>query len=1790
MASFDDRKLIHEGAKILVWRARRTSDGTSVILKASRSEFPTPTERARLRHEFEILRRLTIVGVARALDLTEGDQGPVLVLEDAGSRALGAEIGAGGMDLGRFFPLASALARILAEVHRARLVHKQVSPANIVLDAQTGRPSLVDFGIASRLSREYAEVRTTTLEGTLEYLAPEQTGRMNRAVDWRSDLYSLGATFYEMLTGRPPVARAAPPEMIHAIIARPPAPPHEERPQIPPLLSAIVMKLLAKTMEERYQSGLGLAYDLEEAERRFTLTGPFEPFALGTHDAADGFRLPQKLYGRDAHLEKLLAAFDRIGQGSAAVLMVTGRSGVGKSSLVHEIHRPNAARRGYFVEGKFDQFQRIPRGTVVRALRDLIRQLLTEPEDRVLRWKIRLTEAVGESGALVTGVIPELELLIGPQPPVPDVASEENRNRINAISLRLIQAFADQAHPVVMFFDDLQWADLASLELLERLMIDPDTRHLLLLGAYRDNEVDATHPLMHAVEAMRAAGRAAGELHLGPLERSHVLELVAEALHRDARDAKALADLAFEKTQGNPFFVRAFVTSLHETGKLRRGEDGAWVWDLDAIRAHGVTDNVAVLMTERLLRLPEETQRVLQLAACIGGRFDVETLAVVCERTAGQTLRLLWPALEAEIVVPVSASRQLMRGGDDDMSSPDSEMVESSVCRFAHDWVQKAAHDLVPPETRGAVHLRIGRLLLANLSLAEREARLFEIVRQFDEGLELVTDPGERERLAELYLAAGLGAKRVAANDAARTWLAKGRSLLRGDAWQGQYALALALHVDGAETARVLLDFAEMDALVATATDHAHDALDQVPIYETRFQHHMTQNRPGDALAVTRELLSRLGAPLPARPSVLHVLASLLGTVRLVRRKKVENLATLPEMTDPAAQAAMRLMMHAASAAFISSPNLFPILACQMVKLSLRKGNSAESSWAYMLLAYLVANILGDYDEGWAIGRFALSLMERLQARELLAKNYASFYSTLAQWKSPWRDGLEPLERGQHTGVEVGDLEFACFCAMLGAWQNTFVGESLDVVQRRQAEHLAFIERHSFEFHAMCVRTVHTLVLKLRSTSERAVFLDDAVIARLVEAKNFTNLFLLALCKGVYAYLFGDADLAVEQLAQARRYEQSMLGTALASECVYFQSLAILAAWPRVTVRRRLTLRLNRRKLRVWSRQAPFNFRQKHLLVEAEWARVQGRPTEALQLYERATSEAQVNGFIQEAAIAMELGARHELRLGLDRSGWSRLYDAFRAYRSWGAIAKADALEAELNASGKGALMVQAHQTGTSALPGTSLDLSTIFNSTRAISEEIVLGTLVHELIRLLIQNAGAERGLLILERDGCLMIEAHASTAAAEAPFAAAPVEGDDRVSAAIVNYVTRTGESVVLHDAANEGIFVGDPYVVASRPKSVLCAPLVNQQKLMAIVYLENNLTTRAFTDERLEIVRILLSQAALSIHNARLYGNLEVSNRQLEEYSHTLEHKVDARTRDLRDRNDELGETLQKLRDTQQQLLSQEKLASLGALTAGIAHELKNPLNFVTNFAQLSSELAEEIAGTLAAQRPRLEPESAGELDDALQLLRGNVTKIAEHGTRANLIIDSMLMHSQSSGGARESTDLNAVVAESIRFASQGMRSKDGALDVEVSAVYDPAIGAIELAPAELRRVLINLVNNAYDAMSDRKSAASPGYAPKLTVTTRGAEDRAEVRVADNGTGISQLSIDKIFNPFFTTKAPGRGTGLGLSISHDIIVQGHQGDLRVETVPGEGTAFIISLPRKKSAIRGGELAPHD
>ena len=1763
---------IVQSPRTLVYRATRLADGLPCVVKTSQKEHPTTAELGRLQREYDILWNLPEEGVVRLYSIARFRSRLALVMEDIGGISLRALMAQRKLSLDEILDITIRVARALARVHQRRVVHRDVNPANIVVHPETLELRLIDFSIASTLSREVPSLRVPgIIEGTLRYMSPEQTGRVNRAVDYRTDLYSLGITIYELLAGEPPFDSEDALGLIHAQIAVAPAPLHERVPGVPRAVSDVVHKLLAKAAEDRHQSAFGLIRDLEAIRASIRTTGGADGFVPGRNDISLQFQLPQKLYGRVADAEILRATFERVAAGAVEVLLVTGYSGIGKTSLVNEIHKPLVQARGYFATGKFEQLRRnIPYASLVDAFQELIRQLLAEKEDQLAAWREELRAALGANAPVIAELVPALELVLGKQPAPLPLGPTESQNRFHFAFHSFVRVFATAAHPLVLYLDDLQWADLASLNLIVSLLGDESLHHLCLIGAYRDNEVIGTHPLLSALVAFVGTGRKTTRVTLSPLGIDDIISFVDDALHCGREQAGPLATLLLQKTEGNPFFLGQLLSSLVSDSLIEPDPDaGMYCWDLDEIRERGITSDVVELMVGKIQRLDAASQRALELASCIGNRFDLRTLSVILRKTPGETAQALRSAIDEGLLVPLANITTFSLGPE---SGSVEDTLPAAVFRFLHDRVQQAAYSLLDERARRGIHVELGRYLLSRIPTDSGDEDVFDVVNQFMLGLDCIEDEDERYLVAQLSLRAARRAKLSAAFETALRYVSFGIRLLPENAFENQHEFSMTLHIEGAESEYLNAHMDQAQALADVAMANSSTIVEKVKVLETQMLFNISRNRFEDTIRDGLVALDLLGVHLPRNATRADVEEALRHNRALLDGRPITELVDLPETKDWGRLAAQRILIQLAAPTKTASPILFQLVACEQLRQCVLYGNSRFAPIAYVTYGALHASVLRDADAALAWGELSAQVLERYGAREAKCNVYILLAVLIKPWKVPIRETLDLLREGLAAGVETADLQSAGHCASNSCTSPLIAGLPLDVVREMQVRNIDFLAHLKHEMLRLFGSIPYQAVLNLQGKSaEPCELVGDAfdevsLTPALVAAKNLSSLCVLYTCKTMLSYFFGRYADAVKfgDLAQENRH--GLMGHPMLIMQNLYQSLALLAVAGEAPKGSRNAflekVARNQVEMSYWAKNAPMNCLHKWQMVEAERLRLEGRAADAISLYEESIRRAAEQQFIQDEALACERAAMACHALGWERARDAYLEESHYAYVRWGALAKVAQLERLFpdQLAGKsevtqprGAITTSHHSSSSST--GENLELTSVMKAAQAISREIVLEKLVHGLLRIMLENAGAQRGFFLLERESVIVIEAECSAEKEETiPRGTVLVEGEERLSAAIVNYVVRTGESIVLANAAAAGRFTKDPYVIAKRPKSVLCVPLATQSRVVGLIYLENNLTEDAFTASRLEVLRLLSGQAALSIHNANLYA--------------TLEQKVVERTRELVEKNAELTRT-------QKQLVMQEKLASLGALTAGIAHELKNPLNFVNNFASVSHELVDELRVELEANAPRIDEDSRENIAEILTMLQQNVAKIESHGKRANQIISSMLQHSRNTVGERGQVDVNAIVVESVMLSIQGATHRERAFVVDLRAKYDHSIGTIDAVAGDISRVFLSLVENACYALIQKKKRLGDTFSPVLEVSTADLGSSVEITIRDNGTGIRSDALEKIFMPFFTTKPPGEGTGLGLSLSHDI-VDAHRGTMRVTSTFGEYTEFVVRLPR--------------
>ncbi|MCP4132855.1 MAG: AAA family ATPase [bacterium] len=1523
ISGYQVKEQIYNSKNSVIYHGTSDRDGKPVVIKLLNNEFPTTGELARFRREYEITRRLKGDKIIRVYGMEKHNNSPAIILENFGGESLEKLLPVHKPGMGEKLSLAVKVTEALGQIHRQNLIHKDINPSNIAWNPGTNQVKIIDFGIATELARENPEIRNpNVLEGTIPYISPEQTGRMNRAMDYRTDLYSLGASLYEIFTGQRPFQGNDAMELVHCHIAKRPEAPGNLNPEIPAVLSNIIMKLLSKTAEERYQNTTSLQGDLEQCLDRLTSQGTIKEFEIGQNDISTRFQIPQKLYGRKEEITALLSAFERVSEGGKELMLVAGHPGIGKSALVQEINKPITAKRGHFLSGKFDQFKRnIPYSALIRAFGDLVKSLLAEKESVLSSWKEKLTKELGASARVVIDVIPEVELIIGKQPPVEKLDPEQARNRFNMVFQNFVRLFAAEDSPLVIFIDDLQWAGLPSLHLIEQFMTGMDTKHMLIIGAYRDNEIDESHPLTTLLQTLRKAECAISSITLKPLELKSINELLTETLLCKPETSYPLADLCAHKTGGNPFFLVQLLDSLYEERLIDfDANEGIWTYDLVKIKEVGVTDNVVELMVGRINKIGREAREILKLASCIGNQFDLDTLAIVSERPKNTIAEILFEALRENLLVPMDDSYKFV------LESPGDLAVSY---RFLHDRIQQAAYYLIEEKEKRKVHLKIGRLLLSNSAEPKTEEKIFDLVNHLNKGSELIPAQEEKDRLSELNLLAGQKAKNSAAYKPAYDYFKTGIELAGTNGWKRNYKLLLSLHEEGAEAAYLRGDYKESEHLFEAIMENTGSILDRVKSYEIRILTFTSIGLYQEAVDTGLSILKLLGVTFPKNPGKMHIALDLIKVKMAWRGKTDEEIVSFKEMKDPFALARVRILHKIAAAAYLSKPELFPINILKRLLLYIKYGNDPFSSFGTYAAFGLILCSIGDIDNGYRFGKLAENLLNRSPVKKDKTRVLLILNMFVRHWKEHLRETFKPSFLAYESRLETGDMEYASHAATTYCAYIFFSGKDLTDVEKEQSGFLNTINILKQKLDLDVALIYHQAVLNLLDPNGSLTdfsgtsFDEEKMVPVFLKEGNNHSLLVINLLKLNLNYLAGQYDDAFINSVQASKYLDSARAMFNIPYYYFFDSLTRLALSQKPHLKR---VAQNQKKMKKWARHAPMNFLHKWHLVEAEKARVLGSDKAAIGHYKKAVELARANEYLQEEALALERYALFLLRKGEMDFAALIMKKAWYCYSTWGARAKVSLLEKtyshllrepeETNGTftrentKRSSSGLTIDTTGTEA--SAALDLATIMKASRALSRELVLSNLLVRLMEVSLENAGAEKGFMILEREGTLYVKAEAAAQQKQIPvLSSILLEAHQGLSAAIVQYAARTGETVILNNACAEGNFTNDPYVAANKAKSILCFPILNRGKLSGIVYLENNLSAGAFTPQRVEILEIFSSQAAISIENASLYQNLET--------------KVKDRTLELEQANEKLAQRNRVIEDelTVARLLQQKLL---------------------------------------------------------------------------------------------------------------------------------------------------------------------------------------------------------------------------------------------------------------------------
>lgn len=1482
---FQTTEQLYESDGSIIYRAIREREQRPVVLKVLKAVRPPPETIARFKREYQLTKELDLPGVIEVLDLVQTENHWVIVTEDFGAESLRRLELAGRISVERALELGVTLAGIIGAIHDKSVIHKDINPANIVLDPTSDTVKLIDFGISTRQIPEetVSFEHPTRLEGTPGYMSPEQTGRINRSLDYRTDFYSLGCTLYELLTGRRPFDSDDLIELIHCHLAHVPTPPHDLRSDVPRSLSAIILKLLDKDPDKRYQTGAGLAADLAECspERGEQAALAFD---LGRSDTASRFRLPAKLYGRAEQVERLLQTFDRVRQGQTHLTMVAGYSGIGKSALVKQLYEPITERRGFFVTGKFGQFERnIPYAAVIQAFNALIQQVLCEGEASVSRWREHLMDAIGPSCSALAEIVPQLELVVGPMPPPPTLSPGDAQFRLMRAMSAFVRAFARHEHPLVLFLDDLQWADGGSLDFIKNLTVGEGLSYLLILGAYRDNEISPGHPLVLVLEDIPIVET----LTLAPLEVAHVAEFVADTLYASLARVAELAELIHGKTGGNPFFIGQFLTTFHADSLFRFDhETRQWTWDMPSIRARNVSDNVVELVLDNLHKLEPETREVLRLAAFVGGRFDLSTLAIISELPAARVATALMPAIADSFVMPLSGNYRLFEANVNELE----QRVEVSY-KFLHDRIQQAAYALTSEADEQATHLHIGRRLSH-----ERPDALLDYINHLNAANALISDSDERLATAQLDQHAGRKAKDSAAYQEALQYFSYGLSFLwpsgtatndsivcaDANVFAQNYQLSLELTGEAAEMAYITGDMITMEKLAASGLENARSWEDKVKIYQVMLKALTDQGRAFEALEMAHTILEALGVAMPKHPTQADVDEAFAEIDKALQGRSIEDLASLPAaVSSRLHSSAMQILDSMRLTTYITRRELRPIVSTRMVQLTMAHGYTQESLKGFLSHGINLCGA-GKLEQGIQFGQLARTFCaQTMPSKEQVAELNANGYYNVFHWKEPIRELIGHLKDGYITSLESGGISAAINCLTNTAMAPFVAGFELGELAEYMRQTVAVGEQLGQDLWVRWVQTYQQCALNLMGEGEDPCTLEGRAFSERERMPEFmTNndqlsIELVYVMKTLLYCRFGRYREAIATFVThvEGRYPASGV---LYPPTVMYYCLAEFALCPTQETEERTVvlenMRRRRDEMKRWAALCPANYAHKYHLVEAELARVEGKFARARDHYDLAIDLAREHLFLNEESLALEHAALCFRQQGRERLASYYLRDAHYVYQRWGAIAKQEELERRFPD-----LLSQSSTVESSTLAKPSalttgqlfeFDLQTVLRASRAIRSEREHGRLLEQIMSICVAHTGARRGALLLTRGDDLVIKAKGEfTDQVQVSLVSEALEMSDSVPRTIVRYTAKTLESVILDDATQDGLFKNDPYIRTHACRSVLCLPLLLQRMLVGITYMENNETSDAFNADRLEILDLLMAQAAVSIENARL-----------------------------------------------------------------------------------------------------------------------------------------------------------------------------------------------------------------------------------------------------------------------------------------------------------------------------------
>jgi len=1461
---------IHESSKVKVYKGYTLHGMTPVILKVMEKKSADRVKMANFYHEFEITRNLEIEGIIRPEKIVQTESVIALISRDFGAVSLKKYIQNHRMNIKEFLKIAIQLSDTLDRLHNRGIIHGDLKPGNILIDADNEKVYIIDFSSAISVFSKNQGALPYNPERTYEYMPPESTGRLNIGVDCRSDLYSLGVMFYELITGVTPFRADDPDSWVQAHITQTAKPPHEVAGSVPRTVSAIIMKLLEKSPDERYQSANGLLHDLKECYNQLAETGEVGFFKIGCNDIPGGFSISRDLVGRENEKQILIDAFGRIAKGKTETILVSGDPGIGKTMLVDTSLKALASEKGFYISGKFDQLKSsIPYAPFVSAFGSLIRQLMTKSEKELNEWKKAIQNAIGRRGAVIAHVIPEIEWIIGKQQPMDELPPKEAQNRFLMVFRDFVRVFARRGHPLVIFIDDLQWADYSSINLFKYLSRDANLRHILFVGAFRDNELNEGHPVSGLLEEMNT-GEYSGQcsiINLKPLQEHDFAQIIARSLNSDDNGIGLLSEVLYRKTGGNPLFLGQLLAYIREEGLVYFEQQG-WKWNVEAIDRLELGEDVLDLLVNKLDRLPKETREILKIAACIGNRFDIYAVSRVCGKTTGETVSCLMPALLEGLIV---AQKQLNNTG----------AGEAYEFEFLHDRVQQAVYSSIPGHEKKEKHLAIGKIFLEHAIIEEK---VMFIMDHFNRSIDLIQNAEDRIKLAGYNLMAGRKARLSAAYSSALQYFRSGRLLLSGNSWETDYKLSHDLYMELAQAEYLSANIDIAEKYFNIVIEKARNELERAEVYSLKVILYASAGKYNEAVHTGIMALRKLGVRIPINPTRFDCFKELLQYKWQMVGRKIESLEFLPEMKKTGNIRAADLLSRMTSVTMSSHPDLYSYLILKSGNFAVRYGNSEMACVGYLGYGITEGSVLGNYKEGKKYAEISLKLVEKYGKSPSKCIIYFVIGSLIHHWTKPAKEGLEYLKKAVKSAIEAGDLLIMGYAHCLLLENQFIMGMKLeDILEevRKKREIANRIKHENLSINVeIYERTVLALIGKRGDKlTEIAAELNNEQLAGLAKKDNSSNATWHIRIMQLY-YFMGEYRKALDEAEQVMPYMGSILGFLLQSEYIFYYSLIITAVYPELSHKKKRVYRRKlkncHRQLEKWAKSCKENFEDMYLLVSAEIARINNQKELSMHLYDKAIQSAGDNRHIYIEALANELAAKYYLSAGLYKIAGIYMVDACRGYMLWGSYLKIKQLKnaypvlteeiiLDENMANKDMAYPEKRkieeESSESVSTTTGTDVDFMDRIIESIYSEPDINKLLVKFIDVSIKSIGAIRGYLILEKSGELYIEAGKDSSTGKTVTGSIPIEEYPDISKTVVRYVARTLETVVLNCDDQTGIFAVDPYIAESNPKSIACLPVLFQGISLGVLYFENNLIAGAFAHKRVESLKVLSSQVAFA-----------------------------------------------------------------------------------------------------------------------------------------------------------------------------------------------------------------------------------------------------------------------------------------------------------------------------------------